>query len=218
MGIRFFLRFNFPFFILIPSGRIRKDVLIKSRMVISRSPSRLAFLASSITRFSTRSSCNSALSSIVIIRSSAGINSDRAFNTVVFPDPVPPLTKMLYPAFTTFRKNAAASSLMEPHSRSCRIRTGSFGKRRIVITGPFSATGSSTILTRDPSANRASAMGLALDTLRLQKLTICCTTSSSFSLDEKLFSHRVSLPPRSTKIFSGPFTIISVTSGSSISS
>ena len=45
-----------------------------------------------------------------------------------------------------------------------------------------------------------------------------CITSSSFSADVKLLCHLISLPSRSTKIVSGPFTIISVTVSSSTSS
>ena len=52
----------------------------------------------------------SAESSIVITRSSLGINSESAFRNVVFPDPVPPDTKILYPPATSLFNSPAASS------------------------------------------------------------------------------------------------------------
>ena len=80
---------------IIIDGRIRSAARIKSRIVIGVTPSVFAFLVSSRTKFTLSISCNSAESSIVIIRSSLGINCDSAFKNVVFPDPVPPDTKML---------------------------------------------------------------------------------------------------------------------------
>ena len=80
---------------MILSGLIRKLDLIKSLMFTSPAPDELAFLVSRLTKFCTPSICNSAESSIVIIRSSFGMKLDRAFKNVVLPEPVPPHTKML---------------------------------------------------------------------------------------------------------------------------
>ena len=52
--------------------------------------------------------------SIVITRSPGGINSESAFKKVVFPAPVPPLTKMLYRAATSVFKRSAASGEILP--------------------------------------------------------------------------------------------------------
>lgn len=173
MGIRFFLRFNFPFFILIPSGRSRRLALIKSRIVISFSPSRFAVRASSRTRFSTPRICNSAESSIVTIRASFGTKSLSAFSIVVLPEPVPPEINMLYPACTNiFRTDATHASTL-PIAINAFISIRCFGNRRIVITGPPSDTGLVTIHTREPSISRASTIGDAALIRRLQSPTIC---------------------------------------------
>ena len=63
-------------------------------------PSVFACLVSRRTRFCSLFICNSAESSIVIMRSSSGIKLDSALRKVVFPEPVPPLTKILYFART----------------------------------------------------------------------------------------------------------------------
>ena len=109
---------------------------------------------------------------MVMMRSPAGINPERAFRKVVFPEPVPPLTKMLYPAFTSFSRKSAASSVMLPPkiSRSISKASGNF---RMVRVGPSRAAGGSTTWTRDPSSSRASAMGCAKLTVRFTRLTTC---------------------------------------------
>ena len=76
-------------------GLIRSAVRINSRIVISPVPSRLAHLASRVTRFGISRIRSSALSSIVMILSSFGMYCDKAFRNVVLPDPVPPLMNML---------------------------------------------------------------------------------------------------------------------------
>ena len=58
---------------MIRSGRIRNDVLIRSLMVISLHSSTLAFRVSMRTRLGIPEICNSALSSMVMIRSSFGM-------------------------------------------------------------------------------------------------------------------------------------------------
>lgn len=121
MGIRFFLRFNFPFFILIPSGLILRAVLIKSLIVIGITPSTFAFLVSIRTIFFAPKSCNSAESSIVIILSSSGIYCDKAFRNVVFPEPVPPEINMLYFAFTSSLSISETSFDTEPIAMSFSI-------------------------------------------------------------------------------------------------
>ena len=77
------------------SGRIRREDLMRSVMEISPAPVEFAFLVSSRTRLSTFSICSSAVSSMVMTLSSWGMKFDRAFRKVVFPEPVPPQTKIL---------------------------------------------------------------------------------------------------------------------------
>ena len=81
---------------------------------------------------------------LVITRSVLGIKDDRAFKNVVFPELVPPLTKILYRSATSPSRNCAASSVTAPKPISFSIVIGS-GNFRIVTTGPSSATGGSTI-------------------------------------------------------------------------
>ena len=80
---------------MILSGRMRRLLLMRSRILIPAQPSALAFLVSSLTRLGMPFICNSAESSIVIIRVSFGINCESAFRNVVLPEPVPPDTKIL---------------------------------------------------------------------------------------------------------------------------
>lgn len=65
-------------------GLMRSAVLIRSRIVIGRTPSVLAFLVSNRTKLGLSINCSSAESSIVIIRSSLGINCDNAFKMLFF--------------------------------------------------------------------------------------------------------------------------------------
>ena len=181
-------------------------------------PSTLAFLVSIRTRLGIPRICSSALSSMVISRSSAGIKPASAFRNVVLPLPVPPLIKILYLAFTSFSRKLHASSLMDPISSSSLIPIGCSGKRLMVTTGQLRAMGPSTTLTREPFSSLASTIGEVSFTTLLQPATICCMTSCSFSPDSKPQGQAKSLPALSTKIPSIPLIIISVTCSSSISS
>ncbi|KHF33513.1 hypothetical protein CM49_04313 [Paenibacillus sp. P1XP2] len=140
-------------------GRIRREDRIRSRIDISPRPSVLALRVSSDTRFGTVTICSSAESSIVITRSSPGINWDKAFKKVVFPEPVPPLIKMLYLPATSFCRNNEASSPSAPRLVKSSIVIGFSGNFRIVMVGPLSAIGGRTILTREPSFSLASTIG-----------------------------------------------------------
>src|SRR5919112_518784 len=77
----------------IRSGRIRRALRTRSRMVTSPRPSMLG------GRYSSRSQCGwrswiSAASSMVTIRSSAGSQDERTLRVVVLPAPAPPATRM----------------------------------------------------------------------------------------------------------------------------
>ena len=151
-------------------------------------------------------------------RSPAGICCASAFSMDVFPDPVPPLIKMLYLAFTACSRKSAASSEIASNFLKRSIVIASFGNFLIVTIGPFSAIGASTTLTREPSGSLASTIGFASFTIRLDPATICCTTSSNFCLDANRFSSLVTTPAFSIKICCAPLIIISVISSSSIKS
>lgn len=160
------------FFILRPSGLIRKAARISIPIPMAPWPSPLAFLVSSRTRFSMWASFSSAESSMVITRSLWGIKEDSAFKKVVFPELVPPLTKILYLASTRRSINPAASAVMASRRMSFSMVIGS-GNLRMVTAGPSSATGGSTICTLDPSSNLASAIGEDTLTTRFTRPTIC---------------------------------------------
>ena len=203
---------------IILSGRIRSEVLIKSLIVISLQPSTFAFLVSNLTRLGILFSCSSALSSIVITRSVFGINCDKTLRKVVLPEPVPPLTNILQPSSTFSLSQSLHISVNVPNERSFSMVIGISGKRRIVRIGPFIAIGSRTTLTLAPSGRRASTIGEASLTTRLHPAVICQITCLSFSLVSKLLSNCLSFPSFSIKIPAVPLTMISVISGSSISS
>ena len=143
MGKLFLLCSDFLFFILIPSGRIRSAARIRSRIVILLASCRLAFLASSRTRFLSPGILSSAVSSIVIRRSPGGIKADSAFKKVVFPAEVPPPIINEYPHRTSCCKKAAVSSSSVPMRNRSSISIARAGNLRIVNTGPSTATGGS---------------------------------------------------------------------------
>ena len=76
------------------SGRIRRQFLTRSRMVIWPSPSRLGGRVSRRTTCGC-CSCSSAASSQVMMRSSSSMNWVRQLSSVVLPEPVPPETIVL---------------------------------------------------------------------------------------------------------------------------
>ncbi len=84
---------------MIRSGRMWSALRSRSRIVISPVLSRFGGRDSSVTTCTWRS-CSSAASSIVMIRSSSGMNDDMTLRVVVLPDPVPPETKMFRRAST----------------------------------------------------------------------------------------------------------------------
>lgn len=138
------------------------------------------------------------------------------FKKVVLPEPVPPLTKMLYPACTYRRSSSAASFVMLPQLISWSMVRGQSGNLRIVTMGPFSAMGESTTLTRLPFCSLASTMGDTSFTVRLQSPTIRWIICSNFSSEENCIGTSSIRPLFSTKMWSGPFIIISVMLLSSI--
>ena len=153
---------------------------------------------------------------MVITLSQSGMQPESTLRKVVFPLPVPPLMKILYPARTSSCKNSAASRDRDSQRISSSRVMGLSGKRRMVTMGPFKAMGFITIFTLAPPDSRASTMGDASLTILLQPATICWITSWSFSSDSKRMSSSCKCPARSTNILLGPLIMISVTSGSSI--
>ena len=96
---------------MIRSGRIRRALRTRSRVVTSPVPSMLA------GRVSIRTTCgcwsrSSAASSIVATRSSSGMKAERAFSSVVLPLPVPPEMTMLIRALTQAERKSSISGVI----------------------------------------------------------------------------------------------------------
>ena len=145
---------------------------------------------------------------MVMMRSPAGRSAARALRSVVLPEPVPPLTTMLERAPPPSRSSAATAGAA---NASSAIRATP--KRRIVRHGPSTATGRTITFTRDPSAKRASTIGLDRSTRSPSGATIRSMrwgTVASSSTSSVAFE-----PPwRSTHTAPPPLTITSVTVGS----
>ena len=117
-------------------------------------------------------SISSAASSIVTMRSLSEMKLDSTLSIVVLPAPVPPETM-------TFRRQATAACRKSSigwvsasrTTRSC-APSRSVRKRRIDSTGPSSASGGMIAFTREPSASRASTIGLDSSMRRPTALTI----------------------------------------------
>ena len=133
--------------------------------MIAPLPSTLAGRDSNVT---TCSCCNrsSAASSIVTIRSVAGMNEDNTFRVVVLPEPVPPDTRIFNLAWTHAFKKSAISRLKVPNWIKFSTDITELANFLIVTHGPFKDNGGMMIFTRDPSAKRASTNGEASSILR----------------------------------------------------
>ena len=130
-------------------------------MVISPVPSRLGGRASSVTTWCWRS-CSSAASSMVMMRSSSGMNDESTFSVVVLPEPVPPETKTLRRASMHARRKSNISAVAVPKPMRSSTVYGRAANLRMVMTGPMSDSGAMMALTREPSGSRASTRGLRL--------------------------------------------------------
>ena len=191
------------------SGRMRKALRSKSRMLTSPWPSALLGRAWRVIRLAC-CNCNSALSSMVTTRSPEGMRRDSMLSNVVLPEPVPPLTTILRLCVTARRsKRAMAGDKDCLASRSSSVKAWG-ANLRMVKAGPFRASGGITTFRREPSAKRASTIGeLSSMRLPLSASRRSMTRDSAREL-EKRTDVRLSTPSRSTKTVSGPLTMISV--------
>ena len=96
------------------SGRMRSELRTRSRILTSPLPS---MFGGRDSRRSTCSwcSCSSAASSMVMTRSSPGMNDDRTFSVVVLPAPVPPETRMLSLPRTQLSRKSATARVIVPN-------------------------------------------------------------------------------------------------------
>src|SRR6478735_8173682 len=195
------------------SGRMRRELRTRSRMVTWPLPSTLAGRDSSrITWFCW--SWSSAESSMVTMRSPSGMSPESALRSVVFPVPVAPETITLNFAWTSPASRSSICWSSEPKaiiSWSEKDR----GKRRMVSVAPVRARGGMMTLTRSPLGRRASTIGLASSTRRLTVETMRSIVCMSCSWLAKRMGSCSTRPARSTKIWSGPLTMISVMEASS---
>ncbi len=197
----------------IRSGRIRRVLRTRSRMVISPRPSMLGGRASRASTWSWLS-WSSLASSTVTIRSSAGMNDDSTLSIVVLPVPVPPeMSTLRRPTTQAWRNLATCGDMLPKPMRSSTVY-GSAENFRMVRKGPPMARGWMTALTREPSRRRASTIGVDSSMRRPTSPTILSMMRRRWfsSTNVTLLSSR--RPRFSTYTRSGPLTMTSVISGS----
>ena len=167
------------------SGRMRRALVTKSRMVTAPCPSIDASRASSLTTWGWHANLSSAESSIVTIRSFFGISQDNALSSVVLPEPVPPATAKSCRNLTAQDSNPAYQLGSDPSLTSSSkelIRSENF---RMVTQVPSIAAGGITTLTRYPLGRRALTSGLRSSTrlpkgemMRSTTIRICSSLSN----------------------------------------
>src|SRR3954454_8620131 len=118
------------------------------------------------------------------------MNAERAFRSVVLPEPVPPLTRMLRRAPTAASSWSWRPSVSVPSSTSSRGPGLAAANRRIETVGPSTASGGMTTWTREPSSRRASTIGLSSSTRRPSGVRIRSIASRSAPSLAKLTSVR----------------------------
>ena len=140
------------------SGRMRRAFLTRSVAVTAPRPSMFGGLVSRRTTWSCWS-CNSAASSIVMMRCSSGMKDESVFSSVVFPEPVPPEMMMLSLALIAPSSTASISGVNALNRSRSSLPRGFEPKTRIVTAAPSRARGGMIALKREPLAIRASTIG-----------------------------------------------------------
>ena len=153
---------------------------------------------------------------MVISRSPTGIRLDSTLSRVVLPEPVPPETIMFLRCSTAIRRKAIIAGEALPFSVSVSGVITRRLKRRMVMVGPFRATGGMIALTREPSASRASTSGEDSSMRRPSGATMRSITLRIASSSEKASGTCCKRPWRSTKMSVALLTMISLISGSLI--
>ena len=178
------------------SGLWRREFLTKVSIVNSPLSSMLGGRVS-IRNTWEWGSCNSRVSSIVIILSLGGTNAAIVFKVVVLPELVPPAIIALHgftpnPSVQTHKKPAKWDDKVLKFIRSITVN-GSFLNLRIVKVGPSAETGGSVALTLEPSFNLASNMGVCWSILRFTCLAM--TSITAFISDSSSNSILVTIIP-----------------------
>ena len=182
---------------MIRSGRMRSALWKSCRMVTAPRPSMLGGRASSGIQWAW-SSCSSAASSMVMIRSCGRMEAERIFSRVVLPDPVPPEMMIFLRAFTMVSRKTAMRSSSEPKPKRSCIPYFSRVNFRIDSMAPFRDSGGMMALTREPSGRRASTMGVDSSMRRPRGEMMRSMMASSWSFELNRLSVSRSLPRRST--------------------
>ncbi len=193
------------------SGRIRRQFLTRSRMVIVPWPSRFGGRVSRRTTCGC-CSCSSAASSQVTTRSVGSMKAVRVLSRVVLPEPVPPEIRTLQREAPMTPSTRAPSGLMDAKSTRLRMVSLSFLNFRIVRVGPSSASGGAMTLTREPSGRRASQIGEASSTRRPTCDTMRWQMFISCWLSRKRTLVSWTLPLTSMKTRWAPLTMMSAMS------
>ncbi len=193
------------------SGRIRRQFLTRSRMVIAPEPSRFGGRVSRRTTCGC-CSCSSAASSQVTTRSVGSMKAVMVLSRVVLPEPVPPEMTMLQRQAPMTPRTRAPSGLMEAYSTRFFMVSLSFLNFRMVRVGPSRAKGGAMTLTREPSGRRASQIGELSSTRRPTWLTIRWQMFISCMLSRKRTLVSWTLPPTSMNTRWAPLTMMSAMS------
>ena len=154
---------------------------------------------------------SSSASSAITIRSPLSTYSSSIDRRVVFPDPVPPLTRNDSRECTISIRRSATAGSSPSATRSSRFKL----RRRIVRTlnnAQSAATGGMTACNRQPFGSVASTHGCAVSRRRPARAARRLARSATSSGPESRIAVRRSPPPSSTQMSSGPFTSTSVTS------
>ena len=148
---------------------------------------------------------------MVRIRSARGMYWLIRFSMVVLPVPVPPLIMILRRDSTARINTSRQASVIEPFSISCWADRWLPVNLRILMVGPSRASGGMIALTREPSGNLASTIGLASSRRRPNGASMRRITRVTWSSLMNRVLARCRTPATSTKTCSGPFTRISLT-------
>ncbi|MNR02168.1 hypothetical protein D3C85_1180100 [compost metagenome] len=185
---------------MIRSGRMRRLLRSRSRMDTTPAPSKPPGRLSRRTTWLVPSE-SSAVSSMVMTRSLAGMKLASALSSEVLPELVPPLTRMLQRARTAISRSCAMPASKVPSfTRSAGV-SGSFLNFRIDTDRPSIAKGSMITLMRPPSGKRASTIGLDSSSRRPSGARMRRTMRITCSESAKRTVSRSSMPWRDTYTF-----------------
>ncbi len=179
------------------SGRIRRALTTRSRWRTAPLPSMLGGRVSSRTTWRCRI-INSAASSMVTTRSRFEIKPESTLRSVVLPAPVPPETMMFRRHATAARRNSSIGCVIVSRPTMSSAPTRPVRKRRIESDGPSIARGGMIALTREPSRNLASTIGLDSSMRRPTVLTMRSMICIRWRSSRKRMSVSSSRPSRST--------------------